>query len=625
MSAPTRRLPQKPNLEHLRKQAKDLLELYRSGAPSALVEVKQFEWGADPATFGLNDAQRVLARAYGFESWPKLKAFVDGANVKRLADAVQAGDLSQIRVLLNMRPELIGMDMSGGDERQALHLAVVRRDVAMVKVLMEAGADARKGVYPHRDATSALTIARDRGYGEIVGVIEEEERRRREENSCPNATISPVQEQIAAAIISGDTAAALRLLDADKSLIQACDLQGATPLHIAAQVWNRDLLEWLLARRANVRKEDELGLTPLDRAAVVANSRNNGAQHFPAIAQLLLSYRAPLTIRAAVALGRTEQVRELAASTPGAVREIGPTGGLLSIAVRHKQLEMARLLLDLGADVDERTILDELEERTVSWGGPLWHAALAGDRAMVELLLDRGADPNANVYASGWPIRNAWSHKDESVKRLLLERGARLPPHMIAELHQVEQARRLLAQDSSEQLAAELLEAAADSGCPEIVELALQRLDWPRSHTKWHWYLIQPIRGIGRDQAIHQGHFECMTLLLRHGIDPNVASLGATALHFTAAWQGDVNETERARFADLLLDHGGNLEARDELLQSTPLGWACRWGRVELVKLFLDRGVDPIESKAEPWATPRAWAQKLGHNQVLSVLREHGG
>ena len=620
---PTRRLPLKPNVDQLRKQAKDLLDLYRSGDPGALSEVKQFEWRADPSTFRLNDAQRVLARAYGFESWPKLKAFVDGANVKRLADAVDGGDLTQVRVLLNMRPELIGMDMSGGDERQALHIAVLRRDLAMVKLLMEAGADARKGVYPHRDATSALTIARERGYHEIVGVIEDEERRRREENSCPNATISPVQDQIAAAIHSGDAAGAIRLLDRDKSLIQACDLHGATPLHVAAQVWNRELIEWLLVRRANVRKEDEFGLTPLDRAALAATARNDGARQFPAIARLLLDGGAPLTIRAAVAFGRTERVRELAAAAPASIREIGPVGGLLTVAVIHRQVEMARLLLELGADVNERVLLDELEEPTVSWGGPLWHAALAGDRDMVELLLDRGADPNANVYASGWPIRNAWAHKDESVKRLLLQRGAKLPPHMIAELHQIDEARELLARDDSEHVAAELLEAAADSGCPDIVALALQRLDWPRNHTRWHWYLIQPIRGIGSNQASHEGHFECMKLLLAHGIDPNVASLGETALHFAAAWHGDVNDAERARFAELLLHQGAKLDVRDELLHSTPLGWACRWGHLDLVKLLLDRGADPIEANAEPWATPKAWAQKSGHQHVLHLLREY--
>jgi len=55
---------------------------------------------------------------------------------------------------------------------------VLRRDAEMVRLLMEAGADARKGIFPHRDATSALCLARDREYDDIVAVIEEEERLR---------------------------------------------------------------------------------------------------------------------------------------------------------------------------------------------------------------------------------------------------------------------------------------------------------------------------------------------------------------------------------------------------------------------------------------------------------------
>src|ERR1700689_2194364 len=225
-----RRLPKQPSLEQLRKQAKDLLEQYRAGAAAAVTEVHQFDPPADAATFALHDAQRVLARAYGFESWPKLKAFVDGANIAKLAEAVQAGDVSEVRVLVNARPELVGMDMSGGDEHRVLHYAVLRRDRAMVKLLMEAGADARKGISPHRDATTAFAIARDREYHEILAIIEEEERLRREEMSCPNATISPVQDQITRAIRQVDIAAAIHLLESDGSLIQACDREGRTPL-----------------------------------------------------------------------------------------------------------------------------------------------------------------------------------------------------------------------------------------------------------------------------------------------------------------------------------------------------------------------------------------------------------
>jgi hypothetical protein len=51
---------------------------------------------------------------------------------------------------------------------------------------------------------------------------------------------------------------------------------------------------------------------------------------------------------------------------------------------------------------------------------------------------------------------------------------------------------------------------------------------------------------------------------------------------------------------------------------------ACRYGRVELVELYLERGADPVESDAEPWATPTAWAAKMGHDNVLKVLRKRG-
>ncbi len=622
-SFPTRRLPKQPSLEQVRRQAKDLLEQYRAGDPAAVAEVQQFERRPDPATFALHDAQRVLARTYGYESWPKLKAFVDGANVARLASAVQAGDAAQVRALLHARPELVSMDMAANDEHRALHYAVLRRDAAMVKLLMEAGADARKGIFPHRDATSALAIARDREYRDIVAVIEEEERLRRAELSCPNASISPVQDEINQAIRKGDNATAILLLQSDGSLIQACDRVGGTPLHVAAEETNEEMVAWLLKKRANMGKQDLHGLTPLDRAALAADPRNEHAKGFPAIAKLLLEHGAELTLRGAVALADGTRIRELVHESPGIVREINPMhGGLLSLAVNHGHLEIVRLLLDLGADVDERIMLNELEEPTPSWGMPLWYASLAGQRDIVELLLDRGADPNANVYASGWPLRNAWGHKDDSVKRLLLARGAKPQPYMVAETHDESEARRLLENDASEKLASELAWSAADNGCPAIVEMALQHLNWPATDPRWHWVMIQPIRGVGTNHPDHEGHFRCMEVLLRHGIDANVSCFGQTALHFAAARQSDLSGTERARFAAMLLDHGARLDLRDDLLKSTPLGWACRWGRKELAELLIARGAPVNEPDAESWATPLAWAEKMRQDAVLEVLRK---
>jgi ankyrin repeat protein len=617
---PTRQLPRNPNIEQLRKQAKDLLDRFRVSDPAAAAEVRRFERRPDPLFFALHDAQRVLARAYGFDSWPKLRAFVDGANVEELATAVKAGDIARVQTLLRARPELAVKDMSESNEHRALHYAVLRRDPAMARLLMEAGADARKGIYPHRDATSALAIAREREYGEIVAVIEEVEGQRRRTMSCPNATISPVQDQIGVAIRGEDNETAIGLLEADHSLINACDREGATPLHLAAEEANRQMIEWLLDRRANVDKQDRDGRTPFDRAALAADSRNDSAQSFPETARRLVERGAEVTIYAAVALGDAPRVRELAEAEPSLLRRIGHNGGLLTLAVNHAQVEIVRLLLDLGADVDERIVLEEVEEPTPSWGMPLWHAALANQREIAELLLNRGADPNANVYASGWPLRNAWGHKDGLLKKLLLERGAKPQPYMISEAHDVREAARLLAADSSEEMAQELAWSAADNGCPAIVELALPLLPWPLDSPKWHWVMIQPMRGATADRADTEGHFACMAALLKRGIDPNVARYGQTLLHFTAAYRGSVSDGDRARFAAMLLDFGARLDLRDDLLKSTPLGWACRWDRLKMVETLIARGAPVDEPDAEPWATPKAWARKMGHKSILAAL-----
>jgi hypothetical protein len=91
------------------------------------------------------------------DSWPKLKACVDGVTMTRLADAVRGGDIPGVQAMLNVRPELAHMVMGESNEHRA-HYTVLNRMPEMVRVLMEHGADARVGIYPHRVATGALTI-----------------------------------------------------------------------------------------------------------------------------------------------------------------------------------------------------------------------------------------------------------------------------------------------------------------------------------------------------------------------------------------------------------------------------------------------------------------------------------
>ena len=69
MSDPTR-LPARPSLDQLRKQAKELLRQLRNGDPSANDRLRRYKPNVSDAI--LADAQFVLARELGFESWPRL-------------------------------------------------------------------------------------------------------------------------------------------------------------------------------------------------------------------------------------------------------------------------------------------------------------------------------------------------------------------------------------------------------------------------------------------------------------------------------------------------------------------------------------------------------------------------
>jgi ankyrin repeat protein len=71
---PTRPLPNDPSLEHLRKQAKRLVNGVRAADADALGQVKEFHPrpASAIARFSLADAQLVTARTYGFGTWTKL-------------------------------------------------------------------------------------------------------------------------------------------------------------------------------------------------------------------------------------------------------------------------------------------------------------------------------------------------------------------------------------------------------------------------------------------------------------------------------------------------------------------------------------------------------------------------
>ncbi len=625
-SLPTRAFREHTDLNQLKRQAKELLDAFRSGEAAAIAEVNSHYRGADAGTFALHDAQLVLARAYGFARWPKLKAYVDGVTARRLVDAVRAGDLHKVQTMLRTRPELVNMDM-GEDEHRAIHYAVMNRSAEMTRLLMQHGADARKGIYPHRDATGALTLATERGYEEIAAVIREEEQRRREAWAGSSACAIP------ASLFSAETWAsgrALEILQAEPALAQSASPEGWTPLHSAACLLDESGTAWLLDHGADPNRLAKGRWTPMDMAASGKGWGDSGdPAKFERVAILLLSRGAEMGAIGAVALGDADWIRTrhqegtLASRTSSDIFD--GVGGLLSIAVRHERPGMLALLLDLGLDPNERMRVAGMDEIIYTAGGPLYCCVTQRQREMARILLVRGADPNANVYAAGSPLFRAYSQEDREFVKLLELHGGFLDAVSAGYACQTEAARQLLADEAAGRLrpgavsgektvAEELLWSAAGGGDPEIVRMAIERIDWPHEDTRWLWPLWQAFTC---DGGLERG-LACFRQLLDRA-DPNLSQSGRTILHTVMARGGE----EHVPYAEMLLERGARMDIRDELLRSTALGWGCRWGRVHFVKLLLERGADPVEPDAEPWATPIAWAQKMKHDDVLEVLLDH--
>jgi hypothetical protein len=70
----TSALPARPDLEHLRREAKNLLTQLRAAEPDAIARLSSHAPGMGPA---LSAAQLVIAREHGFTSWAKMKALVN--------------------------------------------------------------------------------------------------------------------------------------------------------------------------------------------------------------------------------------------------------------------------------------------------------------------------------------------------------------------------------------------------------------------------------------------------------------------------------------------------------------------------------------------------------------------
>ncbi len=280
----SRQLPEKPNLEYLKKQAKELLRATPEGK--------------------LADAQHTLANEYGFPTWAKLKAHVEALGLtpaEALKAAVCDGDVPRLRDLLERHPELratIDDPMPGyGFGQHALFAAVQRSNRAVIDVLLRAGANIRK---------------RTEWWAGGFGVLDD----------CDPGMVDFLVERGAtldahSASRLGRMAKLRELVSADPSLVHAPGGDGQTPLHFASTV---EVAEFLLANGAAIDALDvDHESTPAQYMLRVEQKR-----HYPRdrqdVARYLISRGCRTDLLMAAALGDTDLARRHLDADPGCIR-----------------------------------------------------------------------------------------------------------------------------------------------------------------------------------------------------------------------------------------------------------------------------------------------------------------
>lgn len=101
--------------------------------------------------------------------------------------------------------------------------------------------------------------------------------------------------------------------------------------------------------------------------------------------------------------------------------------------------------------------------------------------------------------------------------------------------------------------------------------------------------------------------------MMEKGMNPNTMSWHHVTILHDMAQAGDLEK------AEILLKYGAEIDAVDAEYQSTPLGMAARWGNLVMVAYLLEQGANPALSGAD-WATPLAWAQSKGHQEITDLL-----
>ena len=401
-----KQLPPNPNLEHLKTQAKKFLKAHRGGSVDAIDRIRSFfprlSSAADAeiqqAEFGLQDAQLVIAREYGFDNWSRLKERVlhlsqnateDSAKdilFKIIRDAdVDEADIGKVKILIAADSSLISAkDDEGRTPVEAL--ATTRRIINVI------GSQPRKTIYNFLMEQGAkpnliTAIAMD-DIARVAQLIDTNPQLVTQRFNIPGpwTGVNPL------AIVAGyaRTEIAALLIEADASLVNTAESEGRSPMDLLTKPWHHSAFD------AEPRKPIydlliENGATPDLCHAIIMNDIASATQLIKANPQLL---------ERQFVCGNRIKFRPLAIAAVYGRKEILE---LLFSAATEMQTDVREdlnegLYSTFNLNVTE-WLITTIKPSPKSLEKPLAFACEVYQPEKVRLLLKYGADPNARVEA----------------------------------------------------------------------------------------------------------------------------------------------------------------------------------------------------------------------------------
>ena len=244
----TRPLPSTPSLEYERKQAKALLRRLRAADRDAIARsrARHAALAPNPADITLADAQLVIAREYGFASWPRLVQYF--ADVERQRGALRGYLLHDRQMYESHARSLLAQHRRGGANAGRAFAACIPRfygltidDVLAAEVAED---DAR------------LTVARENGFTGwdlLMRAIDAQEARFADPWMTAEATL-----QLTGASINAGDLEEFRRVVAEHPALLHDSMDQLTTSALAAEERNvagaRAITDWLESRGADVQR-----------------------------------------------------------------------------------------------------------------------------------------------------------------------------------------------------------------------------------------------------------------------------------------------------------------------------------------------------------------------------------